>query len=492
MNLRKALIFVVSALTIWACAYSVNPVTGRREAYGYSWDEEVRIGRETDAQIVAQYGIYGDEKVAAYVSEVGEAMLAESHMRRAGVAPMFRGTKFTFRVLDSPVVNAFALPGGYVYVSRGLLAHLVNEAQLAVVIGHEIGHVVGRHASRRALKSKIGQIGLLGGAILGQRLGIPASDILEIGGMATQYLFLSYSRDDERESDRLGVEYAAMGGYRSADAAAFFESLKRITERAGARIPAHRSTHPDPGERERTIPRLASEWARQGHRQTEDNQDRFYEAIEGIVLGDDPRQGFVESDVFFHPAMRFLFPLPAGWHTVNEPSGVQVVEPEGKCAIFLRGTDARSPEEAAAKLEGRRGVTIVGRRALEINGLTARQVRAEATSRGRTIALVRTYIALDETVFEASAMCAKDDYGVYGEHIMRSIGGFSRLRDPEALATQPVRVRVVTVEREAPLASLLPETLPASVDAESIAILNQMDLDEVAAAGSRVKLPAAP
>ena len=176
-------------------------------------------------------------------------------MKREDTDQKFRETEFYFKVLDSPVVNAFALPGGYVYFTRGLMAHLNNEAQLSVVIGHEIGHVAARHASQRAMRQQLGQIAVIGGAVLGQELlGLPGGNILNLSSQAAELLFLSYSRDAERESDELGVEYAAMTGFTAAEGAEFFTSLKRISEQSGQSIPTMMSTHPDPGERENRIP----------------------------------------------------------------------------------------------------------------------------------------------------------------------------------------------------------------------------------------------
>src|SRR5690606_29236122 len=170
---------------------------------------------------------------------------------REGASAEFVSTPFTFRVLSSPVVNAFALPGGYNYVTRGLLTHMTSEAQLAMVIGHEIGHVAARHASQQALTQQAGSLLLIGGAVLGQELlGVRAQDIMELGGTAAQLLFLRYSRDAERESDKLGVEYSAKSGYDASQGAAFFTTLKRLSEASGSSIPAFMSSHPDPGDRE--------------------------------------------------------------------------------------------------------------------------------------------------------------------------------------------------------------------------------------------------
>jgi len=223
-----ALIVVVGASS--GCVTTgTNPISGNKRAYAYSWEEEVKLGTEADKQIQQQYGIYENKELQQYVDRVAQKVLAESHMRRPDAQAKFRNTEFTFRVLDSPIINAFALPGGYVYVTRGLLAHLNNEAQLAVVLGHEIGHVAGRHASKQAAKQQFMQGLLVGGAVAGQVAfgGNVGENVLGLGGSAAQLLSLSYSRGNERESDQLGVEYATMAGYDAAEGAEFFTSLKR-------------------------------------------------------------------------------------------------------------------------------------------------------------------------------------------------------------------------------------------------------------------------
>jgi len=188
-NILLVLSFVLFASS---CVVQQNPVSGNKRAYAYSWQQELELGRSADGEIVSQYGLYDNDELAEFVTAMGEELLEVSHMRREDAADMFKQTEFTFRVLDSPVVNAFALPGGYVYVTRGLLSHLNNEAQLAVVIGHEIGHVAGRHASQRALSQQIGQVAVIGGSILGQELfGLPGESLLNLSSQAAQLLFLS-------------------------------------------------------------------------------------------------------------------------------------------------------------------------------------------------------------------------------------------------------------------------------------------------------------
>src|SRR5688500_3977858 len=182
---------VVITVILVACVTERSPVTGKRRAYGFSWAQELQMGREADKQIIQEFGLYDDPELQAYVQRVGQGVLAKSDLRDADAPEQYRNSPFTFRVLDSPVVNAFALPGGYVYVTRGLMTHLDNEAQLAVVLGHEIGHVAARHSARQAAKAQLGQLGLMAGAILGSTvLENPqvAEQIVGLGGQAMQLL----------------------------------------------------------------------------------------------------------------------------------------------------------------------------------------------------------------------------------------------------------------------------------------------------------------
>src|SRR5688572_6019684 len=265
-RLKAGLIATLALITIIlvACVTERSPVTGKRRAYGFSWAQELKMGQEADKQVIQEFGLYNDPELQAYVQRVGQGVLSKSDLRDADAPEMYRNTPFTFRVLDSPIVNAFAVPGGYIYVTRGLLTHLDNEAQLSVVLGHEIAHVAARHSARQALKAQVGQLGLLAGGILGGQVlgdGQAAQQLMNLGAQAMQLLMLKHGRDDEREADSLGVKYAALKGYDVAESAKFFNSLKRIGDKEGLRIPSWLSTHPDPGQREQTVLKLAQQYA---------------------------------------------------------------------------------------------------------------------------------------------------------------------------------------------------------------------------------------
>jgi predicted Zn-dependent protease len=482
-------ILIAALLFTEACSYQSSPVTGQKRLYAYSWQQEVAMGQEADSQIIAYYGLYDDTELANYITKIGKRVLAESHMRQATADAQFRNTEFTFRVLSSPIVNAFALPGGFNYVTRGLLTHMTSEAQLAMVIGHEIGHVAARHASQQALKQQAGSILLIGTAVLGQELlGLPGQDILNLGGTAAQLLFLRYSRDAERESDRLGVEYAAKAGYASAEGAAFFTTLKRLSDKAGATIPSHLSSHPDPGERERDIINRANRWKQQGFAQERVGQRDFYNAISGMILGDNPREGFTRDGIFYHPDMAFQFPYPGDWRLINEPSQVVLVTYDQKAVTIFNLPGKSSAAEAVDEIGNLEQVTVTSRNSININGNNAFRLIGTMQEKNVLYTLHVTAIENQGKVYRFLSYTTQSDYDRYSNAFNQSSGGFSTLTNQSILNIQPARIKIVEVSRSAPFRSFIPNELPMGLDAEGLAIINQVQLDEVIPVGTLLKL----
>lgn len=491
-RLRNATILLMLVVLTGSCAIQKNPVTGSTRLLAWNWNQEVQIGQEVDVELVAQYGLYDNPAVAEYVHDLGKVILAESHMRREDTDRQFRETEFFFRVLDSPVVNAFALPGGYVYVTRGLMVHLNNEAQLAVVIGHEIGHVAARHASQRAFRQTLGQIAIIGGAVLGQEfLGVPGESILNLSSQAAQLIFLSYSRDAERESDRLGVEYAAMAGYAAADGAAFFTSLKRMSEQAGQAIPTMLSSHPDPGERENNIPRMAAEWAERGFSQEIRNEERYFQMIDGMIYGENPREGFVDNGQFVHPELAFRFPVPAQWQLINQRNEVILLSPSQDAVMILRiDGQASTARESVQNFIGQEGITINSQSETQSSGqYTAYQ--AEVTipqDQGDLRALIYA-VEYDGRVYRYINYTLVDKWEDYVLAMYEVPEQFNRLTDRRILGIQPVRLNVVAAPRTDQFRNLLPAQLPMDISPEELAIVNQVQLDEQIPSGRLLKIP---
>ncbi|MEX0661956.1 MAG: M48 family metalloprotease [Balneolaceae bacterium] len=481
------ILFLSVMLFASACAMQKNPVTGQNRLLAYSWEQEVQIGQEVDQEIIAEYGLYENEVVEAYIEELGEKILAESHMRREDTDEQFRETEFYFKVLDSPVVNAFALPGGYVYVTRGLMVHLNNEAQLAVVIGHEIGHVAARHASQRALQQQLGQVAVLGGAILGQELlGLPGQSILNLSSQAAQLLFLSYGRDAERESDQLGVEYAAMSEYAAAEGAEFFTSLKRISDQSGQSIPSMLSTHPDPGEREQRIPELAERWKEEGYEQTVLNKESYYDVIDGMLYGENPRNGFVEDGSFLHPELEFQFPVPNDWQLINQSQQVVMLSPaEDAVMIFRIDGESQSAQGSIESFVAQEGITLNSDEPTD-NGYLADVTIEQQEGNLRAIIYA---IEFQDRVFRFVNYSTEGSFDNYQSTFTSVPGQLIRVTDEQVLNIEPIRLQLVTTDRSGTFRSFLPSSLPMNIDEEELAIINQVELDEEIEVGTELKIP---
>jgi len=494
MKIRKkllTLILIVSVGLGGCVTLEQNPISGNKRAYGYSWEQEVQIGKEADSEIIAQYGLYENEELTDYVSQLGQALVEVSHMRRADTPEKFKNTEFTFRVLNSPVVNAFALPGGFIYVTRGLLGHLNNEAQLAVVLGHEIGHVAARHASQRAMQQQFGQLAVIGGAVLGESLGYDGQSILQLSSQTAQLMFLKYGRDDERESDALGVEYAAMQNYEAAEGADFFTSLKRISETQGGGIPTLLSSHPDPGEREERIPELAQEWAEKGYEQTIIDKQEYLNMIEGIVFGNNPREGFEREGMFYHPDLEFQFPVPNGFQLINQTSAVVMVN-EAQDAIiqFTIDNQNETPESSVRTFLAQEGITVLEQQSFSTNSLNGYQGIATAQAQdGTELKLKLSALSYGGNVYRFLSYTTNAQFDTYRADFINVENGFDQLYDGSILNIEPVRLDIVTVSRTAPFSSFLPNELPMDMQAIDIAIINQVEMDQTIQAGTVLKLP---
>jgi predicted Zn-dependent protease len=474
---------------LWACATGVIPATGERRYLGLTWEQEQQIGKQASKEIATAFGIYRDPKVESYVERVGRAVLEESHLRRPGTGEQFRATPVTFQILDSSSVNAMAIPGGHIYVTRGLLAHLTSEHQLAVVLGHEIGHVTARHAARQVWQQQIGQGLLLGGAVLGQVLGLPAEQILNLGGTAAQLIFLRHSREDELEADKLGVEYSSLAGYDPREVSGFFRALSQMGEKEGAGLPNFLLTHPNPGDRIQRIKELTAELNKNRQRK-EVVPGEYYSAVEGIPLGEDPRQGFVERGMFYHPELRFRFPVPQGFKLVNQPTQVIMIESQRRAIIGFHLSGEKSAQAAASKFASQGGIRVLDTARSQSDGLPAAFVMADAKAENnQTVRLMAYFVEHRGRVYEFIAYTSPQAFDAFRNEFLKAMRGFGDLTDPEILKRQPARLKVERASRTAPFRELLPARLPNDLRPEDLAILNQVGLNDVVERGSLIKLP---
>lgn len=495
-SIRRFASIAAVVLLAWAPSHvsavsEPSALTGQKQNYAYSWDQERKEGADADKEITQQMGLYDNPGIQTYVQSIGQRVLAASTFADPSTPEMYRQTKFTFRVLDSSVVNAFALPGGYVYVTRGLLAHVDNEAQLAVVLGHEIAHVAGRHASQQARRSQWSQLGLavsaaLGQAVLGDRMPNFASNVLNTGGQAMQVFLLRYSREAETQADTLGVGYALHAGYAAGDSARFFGSLERLAAQDSKGLPSWMSSHPDPGNRSAHVTELASADRSPGKIV---GAEEYLHHVDGIVIGDDPRQGFASNGVFYHPTLHFQVPVATGWKVDNQPDAVIFTEPNGQGVMGLKLASASRTHDAATQFVSQNAVQVTANGDTMINGLPATVILGQASTKQGTMAVWDTFVELDGKVYSLLGYTPPQAFDRMRLTFESVAAGFSRLRDPRIASVQPTRLRIVKADRSAPFAAYVPTSLPPDIKPEALAIMNQVAMNETIPQGAELKVP---
>ncbi|GAA4384477.1 M48 family metalloprotease [Hymenobacter koreensis] len=474
-----------AAVLLVAASCATNPVTGKREVMLVSKGQELAMGQQSDPAVTAQFGLYPDQKLQNFINEKGKQMGAISHQPNL---------TYTFRVVDSPVINAFAIPGGYVYFTRGIMAHFNNEAQFAGVLGHEIGHVTARHSAKQQTNAIIGQVGLMGAMIASPRIAQFGEQAMQ--GM--QLLFLKFGRDDESQSDELGVEYSSKIGYDAKEMADFFQTLQREQAKSGTEaIPDFLSTHPNPGDRYNRVHQLAEQWKQKnGNPQNlKVNRDQYLKLIDGIVYGEDPKQGFVENNTFYHPELKFQFPVPAGWKHQNTPQQFQMADPAGKALMMLMLAPGATLDEAAQALTKQLNLQPTESRRTTINGFPALAFVADQVQQdpqtGQQVAGVRvlSYLIQDgKTIFALMGVSTPTDFAGYAPQFTSIAEAFQRLTDAEKLNRQPEHVRIKTLKLRSTLEKALRTYNVPEKRLEEMAILNGMQLNEQVNAGSLIKV----
>lgn len=470
---------MLAALLLWAAAQSgcaTNPVTGQRQISLVSSEQELSIGQEGYKAVIQEYGSYEDAALAQFVDRVGQKDGHVSHLP---------DLKWHFTVLDDPTVNAFAMPGGYIYVTRGILAHLNSEAQLAGVLGHECGHVTARHSAQQITKQELYGLGL-GVA------GLFSTTLRQYSGLAQQglqLLFLSYSRENENQADDLGVQYSTKAGYDPRDIPRTYVMLGRISAASGQRLPSFLSTHPDPGNREVHTTQLANQ-AAAGKTGLVVNGPSYVDRLDGIVFGADPRQGFFESAHFYHPQMRFHMSFPSGWTTQNGRASVVAVS-SGKTAqmqLTLANAGSLSPSEFVAELGRKGSIADASGRRETIGGYDAWVGRiAVAAQDGSRQSLAAAWIRRNEQMFQFLG-ASQTPGGDEEAQIVESVRSFRELTDPARLNVVPNRLRVMRASSAGSFRSAVSQLGSQAISVEQTAILNDKELEDRVAAGERIKI----
>ena len=414
------------ALGLSACATAVNPVTGRTEITTMSPQQEAALGRQAAAQVEREIGLVRNARLTGYVDGIGQRLAARSPRQ---------DVTYRFAVADMPEANAFALPGGWIYVSRGLLALANSEDELANVIAHEIGHVAARHAAQRQTRSAgVGLLSALGAIATAVVAGPEAAQMVgQLGQVAGAGLIASYSRDQERQADAVGQQIAAGAGWDPTGMATFLETLEREGRlRAGgvARVPTFLDSHPAAGERAVVAHRRAAELGGRPDGAQTAGRTAFLRRIEGVTIGPDPREGVFQDERFLHPELDFAMDFPRGWHTRNARQAVGAMAPRRDALVMLESQGAREePMQAARRwLAANPGVQVVESGAARIGPWPGYRALVRARSRQGEAVLALTWFAHPKGTFRLTGMTSPSAWRAYApafDGVARSLRALS-------------------------------------------------------------------
>ena len=477
----RPLILLVIVLFIQSCA--VNPVTGKKELMLMSEDQEARLGAQYDPQVIATFGEYKNDRLLSFLQSQADEMGKISHRPKV---------KYRVRLLDSPVVNAFAIPGGYIYFTRGILAHFNSEAELVGVLGHEMGHVAARHSANQQSKQQLGQLLLIGGMIASEKF----AQYAEYAMQGMQLLFLKFSRDDETEADRLGVAYSSKVGFDAHKMADFFRVLERMNMASGqGGVPTFLSTHPNPADRFEKVHDQAEKWQDSlDYKNYKVNRDDYLAMIDGIVYGEDPRQGYVQGNVFYHPVMKFSFPIPAGWQFENQPTQVNMAPSDGRALMVFAIAQGRNLQQAADNTLKQLNLKPQESKTASVNGMPALITLSQQSSQDQTtgqtqnVLVMSEFINYNNTIFVFHGVTAEADFNTYNPVFTSTMSDFSKLTDPSKLNVKPKTIQVRKIQNNGTLADAFRQMGIPQQQMQELAILNNLELNSQVQAGNPIKI----
>jgi len=472
---RILIVGLILLLLLTGCVK--NPVTGKRQLVLLSEAQEIEIGKASHPEVLAEFGAVDSGALQAYVAAIGQKMAQASHRP---------DLPWTFTVVDSPVVNAFAIPGGFVYFTRGILTFMNDEAELAGVLGHEIGHVTARHSVSQISKAQLFGLGIG----LGSAFSATFRNLSDLAQLGTGLLFLRYGRDAERQSDQLGIQYMFGQNYDPRRMSRFFEVFQAMREQSGQAIPDWLSTHPAPPDRIAATSARAEELLQGG---ASDNlrvgNAEFLEAIDGVVFGENPRQGFVLEDQFLHPDLRFQMNFPTSWKVQNSKSAVLFAAPDGAAGVQLTlAPEAVAPEQRARQIAEAPEIELVAGSERNIAGNRAYLGEFRVTQEGGEIRVVAAFIPYRGNLYQLAGIAPAAVFATHRSALLDTLVSFRELTDSRHLNVQPDHLRIYRVQRGGRLADVAGRFPNSRIELADLERLNRISRDTLLAAGTRVKV----
>ncbi|WP_416896692.1 MAG: M48 family metalloprotease [Minwuia sp.] len=467
-----------------ACQTVQNPATGEEQFTTISQEQEREIGRQQHPQVLAEFGgAYNDPQLQAYVDRVGRRLAQNAELP---------AEQFTFTVLDTPVVNAFALPGGYVYMTRGMMAVLNTEAELAGVLGHEIGHVTARHGATRQTRGLFANLAVIGAAVL-----TGSQEIAQLGQVAAQGYLASYSRDQESQSDSLGIRYLSRSGY---DPQGMTDGLRALQRHGDlmARMSGQQaqqmsffSTHPQTPERISATQREARAATIDGEARV--GREAYLDALDGMIYGSSPAQGFVRGNRFSHPELRFTFTVPEGYRMDNLPHAVIASPSNGRDFIVFDQEPDRRTAASAGSMSGyisqrwAAEAQLSNLQRFTVDGMPAATAVAQATANGQPVSVRLVAIRYDaEHIYRFMFVAPRGSLNARSSE--NTINSFRRLSASEASQLQPLRIEVVRVQSGDTIQKLTRFDIQDGFEDDRFRVINGFDRGDGLRAGMDVKV----
>lgn len=465
----------MSLLVVGAC--SVNPATGDRQFTALlPTSSEAQIGAQEHAKIEQSFGKFMTGPIADYVNEIGQKIAKNTERD---------DVQYRFYVIDSPMVNAFALPGGYIYISRGLMTLANSEAELAAVIGHEIGHVTARHAAERMSH---GTLAGLGAAVLGAATG--SSGVAQAANLGSNLYISSYSRGQEHQSDELGVRYLSRAGYNPKAMADFLQSLDRQSQleakEAGRNSAGFNyfSTHPLTGERVQQ----AREEAKAFPASNKANRARYLTKINGMTYGDSASQGFARGNTFYHPEIGFAFTVPNGSKITNGTSQVAANHPNGTVMLFDMAKNNSDPL-TYLKQTWLRNENTANAENITINGMRAATASFSGNVKGKAVTVRLVAIEWKPGEFFRFTMAIpKNINSTFMNELKKTTYSFRKLSASEKKSIKPKRLFVLEAPAGSTLSSMANRMDVEGNKQEKFLVLNGMTARDPIIAGQPYKI----
>jgi predicted Zn-dependent protease len=481
---RALLIPFIIAAALGLSQCTTNPATGESQFTAFmSPEKERQVGAAEHPNILAEYGgAYDDPEITAYVNEIGQRLAAHAELP---------AEQFTFTVLNDPLVNAFALPGGYVYITRGLMAYANSEAELAGVIGHEIGHVTARHTAERYSRANAAGIG---SQILGVLLG--SSEVAQLAQQGSQLYLLKFSRGQELEADRLGIRYISRIGLDPFAQADFLDTLRRHSDlqaKMAGQEPSGSSflqTHPNSAKRVTEAIEEAEGGQAQPY-QLPRYPERYLEKIDGLLYGEDPAQGLVRGQKVLHPGMGFVFEAPEGYKIANSPQAVVIQAGQNSGVIF----DAASAPAGTSLSEyitqtWAKDVTVSNLRQFTLNGMPAASGSTVVNSQNGQVETHFVAVRMEgEHVFRFQLISPAPASDALRNGFGQLVNSFHKITDAERAEAKPYRVKLMTVKAGQTLnsfAQLMP--FADTYNVERLMVMNGLQSANDLKAGQKLKV----